>query len=298
MTMLRVALCVLVAATAAWAQRGPSQRPGPRPRPSFPRPGGVQADVRPDNCGKYQCPAYTTQSIDAATELRAFTAETWWATASEVKSAQEAEEQMAHRGPRGGPRPGASQGQSQGQGGPVGEMGAKIREMIAKVGTGENVGNGEMLKFFQSRMAKGGRGRPDGRGSPGGRGRGRPGRPGGSGMRGMFGKLFRYINGANALDKKMPMTIPVPKKFEPQADGSMKLTMQFYLAEADRPAPTDGEVVLAARPQGQQFYVRSFLVQRDDAVRGPQRFKQELQALRDALTAAGRPFNKDSFYKV
>merc|ERR1719277_2370747 len=124
MAMLRVALCVLVVVAAASAQRGPSRRP----RPSFPRP-GVQADVRPDNCGKYQCPAYTTQSVDAATELRAFTAETWWATASEVKSAQEAEEQMAHRGPRGGPRPGASQDQSQ-PGAPVGEMGAKIREML------------------------------------------------------------------------------------------------------------------------------------------------------------------------
>jgi len=118
-------------------------------------------------------------------------------------------------------------------------------------------------------------------------------------MRGMFGKLFRYINGANADGTKMPMTIPVPKKFEPQSDGTMKMTMSFYLADANNhPAPTDADVTVTSVPAGKSFYVKSFLMNRDDAVRGKERFEQEMQALKDELKTQGRGFDETSFYKV
>ena len=57
-------------------------------------------------------------------------------------------------------------------------------------------------------------------------------------------------------DRKMEMTMPVPKKYELQPNGKSTLTsMSFYMAEANPPTATNGEITLETWTN-KKIYVR------------------------------------------
>lgn len=78
----------------------------------------------------------------------------------------------------------------------------------------------------------------------------------------LFMRLFKYIQGANEDNVKIPMTVPVlsPKEFGD--DGGFKLgqTMMFWLPskfQEKPPVPTSEDVKIKMTPE-QVVYVRSF----------------------------------------
>jgi hypothetical protein len=106
-----------------------------------------------------------------------------------------------------------------------------------------------------------------------------------------FGRLFRYITGANHGDTKIAMTVPVEQTARPIAmtipvETTGEATMRFFLpraAAADGPPkPTDPLVSLITLPP-QQFAVLRFSGTVDESSRA--RHEQRLLA---ALTGAGR----------
>jgi hypothetical protein len=110
-----------------------------------------------------------------------------------------------------------------------------------------------------------------------------------------FGRLFRYITGANQASRKIAMTVPV--QMEPQriamtlpvqtgpAEQGSEDTMRFFLpravAEAGPPTPTDPLVHLVHLPP-QRFAVLRFSGRITEASR-----REHTDALLRALRGAG-----------
>ena len=106
-----------------------------------------------------------------------------------------------------------------------------------------------------------------------------------------FGRLFRYITGANQADAKIAMTVPVEQTGRPVAmtipaettgGASMRFFLPHRLAERGAPHPTDPLVSLVSLP-AQHFAVLRFSGTVDDASRA-----RHEQSLRAALAGAGR----------
>jgi len=101
--------------------------------------------------------------------------------------------------------------------------------------------------------------------------------------RGMFRQLFRYINGANIGDVSYDMTLPVVKKFSPQTDGSLKVTMMFYLTSGNPATPTNADVTVVTLPR--TVFVRGFRSNSKDASKENKRTNLDL--LRADVTREG-----------
>ena len=109
-----------------------------------------------------------------------------------------------------------------------------------------------------------------------------------------FGRLFRYITGANQADAKIAMTVPVEQTARPiamtipvettgQPDGAvMRFFLPHAVAERGPPKPADPLVSVVTLPP-QQFAVLRFSGTVDDASRT--RHEQRLIA---AVAGAGR----------
>lgn len=113
-----------------------------------------------------------------------------------------------------------------------------------------------------------------------------------AGNRGSFMKLFRYIHGANAAKKKIPMTVPVSTTmvWNPKTRKA-KSVMSFYIPTKKNqtaPAPTDKDVSLFNQKK-KCVFVRSF----GGYVKGPSRavFRQ-LMALSRSLKRDKMPYIK------
>jgi len=73
-----------------------------------------------------------------------------------------------------------------------------------------------------------------------------------------FGRLFRYITGANATERTVPMTVPVERSQQmiamtvPVETGQAAQTMRFFLPESvvasGVPAPTDPRLRIVSLP--------------------------------------------------
>lgn len=108
-----------------------------------------------------------------------------------------------------------------------------------------------------------------------------------------FGRLFRYITGANVRDDEMAMTAPVASCGEEIAttapvatrQGTGDVRMDFFLPEAysaaSAPAPTDPEVSVESRPS-RTVAVLSFSGYATDG-----RVRAHREQLLDALEAFG-----------
>jgi len=78
-----------------------------------------------------------------------------------------------------------------------------------------------------------------------------------------FWKLFGYISGANAANKKIDMTVPVITSMGTRSCSfcDMVFTMNFYVpksvVDSTVPAPTDGRVQIVNMPET-EVYVRRF----------------------------------------
>ena len=110
-----------------------------------------------------------------------------------------------------------------------------------------------------------------------------------------FGRLFRYITGANQADAKIAMTVPVEQTSrsiamtvpvetlgKPGSDAVMRFFLPRAVAERGPPKPADPLVSLVALPP-QQFAVLRFSGTVDDASRA-----QHEQLLVAAVSGAGR----------
>jgi len=107
-----------------------------------------------------------------------------------------------------------------------------------------------------------------------------------------FGRLFRYITGANRASRKIAMTVPVEMQMDPQriamtvpveqgSDDVMRFFLPHAVVEAGPPAPTDPLVHLVRLPP-QRFAVLRFSGRITDASR-----TAHAAALLAALRGAG-----------
>jgi hypothetical protein len=107
-----------------------------------------------------------------------------------------------------------------------------------------------------------------------------------SGMNTLFGRLFRYITGANEKELKIAMTVPVLARIvrdKEGSDDSVSMTMSFFLPKEDNPRPTDVQVSLTRIPEGNMF-VRSF----PGYIMSSDRWGTELNTLVDAIGDANK----------
>ena len=90
-----------------------------------------------------------------------------------------------------------------------------------------------------------------------------------------FGRLFRYITGANQADAKIAMTVPVEQTARPVAmtipvetlgDGMMRFFLPRAVAERGPPTPKDPQVSIVTLPP-RHFAVLRFSGTVDDASR-------------------------------
>jgi len=88
------------------------------------------------------------------------------------------------------------------------------------------------------------------------------------GRDGSFMKLFRYISGANASDKKIAMTTPVfMENDKSESAVQMGFVMPKEIADSEVPAPTGPGVEVRKRVGG-RFAVVRFSGQKLDGVQG------------------------------
>jgi hypothetical protein len=108
-----------------------------------------------------------------------------------------------------------------------------------------------------------------------------------------FGRLFRYITGANAPKKMIAMTAPVaeqratvPMTMPIETSGNAR-TMRFFLphavVSAGVPTPTDPLVHIVAAPAA------TLAVIRFTGIASPPMRAQETALLREGLLKAGKP---------
>ncbi|ESO98044.1 hypothetical protein LOTGIDRAFT_143271, partial [Lottia gigantea] len=105
----------------------------------------------------------------------------------------------------------------------------------------------------------------------------------------MFWKLFKYINGQNANNQKINMTVPVLGK---HSKTSNRNTMMFYISNSitNPPQPTDSAVRINSLPAF-TAYVRSF----PGNLRTKQQWRTQEMALEQSLNIDGLAFDK-SYY--
>ncbi|ESO83986.1 hypothetical protein LOTGIDRAFT_108395, partial [Lottia gigantea] len=105
----------------------------------------------------------------------------------------------------------------------------------------------------------------------------------------MFWKLFRYINGQNANNQKINMTVPVLGK---HGKNSNSYTMMFYLSNSipNPPQPIDQSVRINSLPAFTS-YVRSF----SGYPRTKLEWESEELALEQSLNSDGLTFDKSYF---
>lgn len=103
------------------------------------------------------------------------------------------------------------------------------------------------------------------------------------GMNGSFGRLFRYITGANEESKKISMTTPVLIGNE-----SGERTMSFIMPEDSVPKPKENVVVLRRIPAGKfaAFRFRGGRTAENEAVASQ---KLRVWMAEQKLSAAGEP---------
>lgn len=110
-----------------------------------------------------------------------------------------------------------------------------------------------------------------------------------SGMNGAFGRLFRFISGSNAAERKIAMTTPV------LVDGirGEKGTMSFILpkdAAGSAPKPSDQAVALRAHAGGR------FAVLRFKGGRTAEVERKAIDALRAEVAQRRIPTQGDAFF--
>ncbi|XP_074659986.1 heme-binding protein 2-like [Tubulanus polymorphus] len=105
----------------------------------------------------------------------------------------------------------------------------------------------------------------------------------------LFRKLFKYIKGANAEEKKIAMTVPVINLINETA-SPRQLEMSFYLP-AEKPQPSDPRVYLTNTPK-MLVYVREF----GGFTFGYRRWEMEAKKLTAALDSAGITYHSTFFY--
>ena len=98
----------------------------------------------------------------------------------------------------------------------------------------------------------------------------------GNGANGGFGRLFRYISGDNAQERRIPMTTPVLMQ-----GGRMGFVMPAASAVASLPKPSDSLVALVSIPGGE------FAVLRFSGGRTRQNEIVAERRLRERMAAAG-----------
>lgn len=114
-----------------------------------------------------------------------------------------------------------------------------------------------------------------------------------------FGRLFRYITGANGGEARIAMTTPVESKgrliamtvpVEQGGSGVMRFTLPRTVAEAGAPAPTESGVRLVRIPPA-RLAVRRFSGSATPDVR-----RQQTEILTRVLDQAGKPTAEPSFF--
>merc|ERR1711997_1008815 len=110
----------------------------------------------------------------------------------------------------------------------------------------------------------------------------------------MFGKLFRYIGGNNAANKKIDMTRPVIGLVIPR-DGSgaeKNFTMAFYMPESNVPAPSAPDIKIMSIP-AMHVYVKSF-----PGYASLTKYIWNAKLLEMKLKDEKKPFISNYFYKA
>merc|ERR1711997_1384077 len=110
----------------------------------------------------------------------------------------------------------------------------------------------------------------------------------------MFAKLFGYISGNNAAEKKIEMTRPVIGLVIPrEGSGAEKnFTMAFYMPESNVPAPSAPDVKIMSIP-AMQVYVKAFPGYVSLAT-----YIETAKALSMKLKEEKKPFINNYFYKA
>lgn len=110
----------------------------------------------------------------------------------------------------------------------------------------------------------------------------------------MFMKLFRYISGNNADQKKIAMTCPVIVRIIPGQGPACEsnFTMSFYVSpsEGTPSAPSDPTVSISKLP-ALQAYAAEF-----SGFANEEKYIEHATALGKALDKAGKKFEKAYFY--
>lgn len=108
---------------------------------------------------------------------------------------------------------------------------------------------------------------------------------------GSFGKLFQYISGKNAGERKIEMTTPV---FMPAAadgePGEMQFVVPAEVAEAGAPQPTDDSVKLDRMSAGKYAVIRyKGVAKAEDRKKQLELLRAKLKSL--GLEAEGNPIH-------
>lgn len=110
-----------------------------------------------------------------------------------------------------------------------------------------------------------------------------------------FGRLFKYISGANELNKKIDMTAPVINRVIPGAGPACEsnFTVSFFVPfmyQTNPPKPTSPDVFISTLPPF-EAYVRSFsgFAHQDE-------YLQEAATLAEDLSNSTASYHTDFFY--
>jgi len=121
--------------------------------------------------------------------------------------------------------------------------------------------------------------------------------PGEDNSNGNFMSLFRYIQGSNAADQTIDMTIPVSVKKTPAANGEdSDMSMCFFLGEAHQsnpPQPKDLPGVFMSNRPDMTVYVSEFGWWPSDA-----EWQRQSDQLKEKLSSLGKTWVPDVEYRV
>ncbi|KAM3931929.1 heme-binding protein 2-like [Leptodactylus fuscus] len=116
----------------------------------------------------------------------------------------------------------------------------------------------------------------------------------GIGMAKSFWRLFYYINGTNAEEQTMNMTVPVVMHMPLKEQSAEKFTMSFFVPHEleNPPKPSDPAVYLETLPAS-SVYVKSFGGYAIHAT-----FVKQAKALAEELRSLGLEFDDTYFVRV
>jgi len=110
---------------------------------------------------------------------------------------------------------------------------------------------------------------------------------------GLFWRLFKYIDGLNADNSKIAMTVPVTTEVKTNGD-EMEMEMCFYISpdhQANPPAPTNPEVYITQAER--TIYTRTI-----GGYMNQEKWAREAEQLNEILGGMGLTFNTDRYWKV